>query len=75
LHSYIFRENHEENIAIQIKQIISRDIFVGHIHALKIETVCLLNSHDTVKLLTALAIAHKNRNHNIKIHRFENFEN
>ena len=74
MHSYIFRKNHEGNIKAQIKQIISKAIFVGHIHCIENRNSRVLNNQDTVKLLTVLAIACEDRNQKTEIHRFENFK-
>ena len=72
MHSYIFRKNHEGKTAACIKQIISKAFFIGHIHCIEILNGDVRKNHDTVNLSTALAMACKNRNQQIEIHRFEN---
>lgn len=74
MHSYIYRKNHEGNIKARIKQIISKAIFVGHIHCIENRNGRVLNNHYTVKLSTALAIACKDRNQKTEIHTVENFK-
>lgn len=71
MHSYIFRKNHEGNIKARIKQIISKAIFVGHIHCIenrngRVLTTITLSNFQRLWLLPVRIVTKKQRSAGLK---------